>query len=277
MYSRTGKRKRQTVVLLMVLAALLAAVYYRFGDTVIDQSQRLVLAITSPIQKSVDAAVRPVRRAADYAFEITRTSSDNRRLKAENLSLAREVRQLKKHEAENRRLKRLAGLRSRSEFETVAARVIARSPSSWQSIVTIDVGRAGGVGKRMAVITDKGLVGQVLKESSSAALVQLVNDQRSGVGVEFSRTGATGIVEGSVDGRLKLRFIPDDADVKVGDKLVTSGAGGVYPRGIPVGSVAGVSQTVYSLEKQIELKPAVNYGRLSEVLIVVDLPSMEGP
>jgi rod shape-determining protein MreC len=261
----------------MVLAALLAAGYYRYGEAVIDQSQRVVLAITAPIQKSVNAAARPVRGAVDYAFKLTRTAADNRRLKEENAALIRQVRELRKHEAENRRLKRLAGLRRASQFNTVAARVIARSPTSWQSIVTIDVGRSGGVGKRMAVVTDKGLVGQVLKESGSAALVQLVNDQRSGVGVEFSRTGATGIVEGSVDGKLKLRFVPDDTDVKVGDKLVTSGAGGVYPRGIPVGSVAGVSQTVYSLEKQIELKPAVNYGRLSEVLVVIDLPSMEGP
>jgi rod shape-determining protein MreC len=174
--------------------------------------------------------------------------------------------------AENKRLRSLAGFRDNFKLGTTAALVIGRSPTSWQSVATINLGSQDGIRARTAVVTDKGLVGQVVTLTKGTAIVQMVDDRRSGVAVELARTGATGIVEGRLNGTLQLRFIAGDADIKQGDLVVTSGTGGVYPRGIKVGVVKEISDTAYSLEREILLRPAVVYRKLSEVLVVTDRP-----
>ncbi|MDP1809387.1 MAG: rod shape-determining protein MreC [Actinomycetota bacterium] len=271
MYSRNSGRNRTILFVAIIVAALSVALVYS-GDRegVVSQSQHLLLAATAPLQKAVNVVISPFKRVSQYTLVIGNLTNENRRLKHDNIVLRQEVDHLKRYEAENRRLQRLAGFRRESQPKTVGARVISRSPTSWQSIVTIDVGSSAGVGENMAVITDKGLVGRTVRVAGSAALVQLLDDRRSGVGVEIARSGATGIIEGSMEGRLKLRFLAADADVKVGDKLLTSGVGGVYPRGIAVGAVAGIAKTAYSLEKNIDVRPAVDYARLSEVLVIND-------
>lgn len=271
MYSRNSGRNRTILFMAIIVAALLVALVYNGGrEGVISRSQHLLLAAAAPLQKAANAIISPFKRVSQYTLVIGDLTNENRRLKQDNITLRREVDQLRRYEAENRRLQRLAGFRRAFQPKTVGARVISRSPTSWQSIVTIDVGSSARVGENMAVITDKGLVGRTVRSAGSAALVQLLDDRRSGVGVEITRTGATGIIEGSMEGRLKLRFLAADADVKVGDKLLTSGVGGVYPKGVAVGTVAAITKTPYSLEKNIDVRPAVDYARLSEVLVIND-------
>ena len=247
---------------------MIALIYRGPREGIISRSQRLVLAATAPLQKVVNAAASPFRRVSQYTIVIGDLTAENQRLKRDNVKLHQEINRLERYAGENKRLLRLAGFRQESQPNTVGARVISRSPTSWQSIVTVDVGSRDGVTENMAVVTDKGLVGRTVRVSGSAALVQLLDDRRSGAGVEIARTGATGVAEGAMDGRLRLRFLAADADVKVGDKLLTSGVGGVYPRGLVVGSVAEIAKTAYSLEKTINARPAVDYARLSEVLVV---------
>lgn len=269
MYSHNSGRNRTIFFITIIAAALLAALVYRdASEGIISRSQHLLLSATAPLQKAAVAVIGPFKRVSQYTLVIGNLTNDNRRLKQDNIALRRQVEHLKRYEAENRRLQRLAGFRRESWPKTVGARVISRSPTSWQSIVTIDVGSGGRLAENLPVITDKGLVGQTVRTAGSVALVQLLDDRRSGVGVEIARTGATGIIEGSMEGRLKLRFLAADADVRKGDKLVTSGVGGVYLKGIAVGSVAGIARTAYSLEKEIDVRPAVDYARLSEVLVI---------
>lgn len=271
MYSRNSGRKRTILFVLFIAAALPTALVYRgTRDGLLSRSQSLLLAATAPFQKAANAVAGPFKRVSQYTLLIGSLTEENRHLKRDNLELRQKVDRLKQYEIENRRLQRLAGFRRASQPKTVGARVISRSPTSWQSIVTIDVGSNAGISAGMAVVTDKGLVGRTVRVVRSAALVQLIDDRRSGVGIEIARTGATGIIEGSMSGRLKLRFLAADADVKIGDKLLTSGVGGVYPRGIAVGTVAGIAKTAYSLEKNIDVSPAVDYARLSEILVVND-------
>jgi len=271
MYSRNSGRNRTILFVAFIAAALLTALVYRGArDGLLSRSQSLLLAATAPFQKAANAVTGPFKRVSQYTLLIGSLTEENRHLKRDNLALRQRVGRLKRYEIENRRLQRLAGFRRASQPKTVGARVISRSPTSWQSIVTIDVGSNAGISAGMAVVTDKGLVGRTVRVVRSAALVQLLDDRRSGVGVEIARTGAMGIIEGSMSGRLKLRFLAADADVKVGDKLLTSGVGGVYPKGIAVGTVADIAKTAYSLEKNIDVSPAVDYARLSEILVVND-------
>ncbi len=270
MHSRTSNRGRALLVFLIVLAAFIITLFYGGGGGIIDGAQRIALAVAAPAQRAVAAVVDPFAQVSRYSVRLSSVTTDNRDLRAENSDLKKELKLLARHASENRRLRLLAGFRDDFSLETAAAVILSRSPTSWQSIATIDAGSRDGIKKRRSVVTDKGLVGQVVGVTGGTAVVQMVDDRRSGVAVEVSRTGATGIVEGRLNGSLRLRFIADDADIKKGDRVVTSGVGGVHPRGIVVGTVEHIDETAYSLEKEIRLKAAVDYRRLSEVLVIME-------
>ncbi len=274
MYTRNSGRNRAAAIFIIIFSGAVMAFAYRgSAGGLAEAGQRLVLSGVAPLQRAVNAVISPFRRISQYTIVIGDLTADNRRLKKENMRLRQEVEDLKKYAGENKRLQRLAGFRQKSAPKAVGALVISRSPTSWQSVVTIDAGAADGVREKAAVVTDKGVVGRTVRVSRSAALVQLLDDRRSGIGVEIVRTGATAIAEGAMDGRLRLRFLPADASVKIGDKLVTSGVGGVYPRGLAIGSVSAIEKTAYSLEKTIAVRPYVDYSALSEVLILKDMPA----
>lgn len=274
--SRTNGPNRLVVVGLVVLALMIIASYYRgTGKNLIERSQRAVLTVVAPIQTTVNNIVRPFKRASQYTLAVGSATRDNGDLKRENLRLREQVKRFKRYEGENKRLRVLAGFRRESAFKTVAAHVISRSPTSWQSLITIDAGENQRLKTGMPVVTEKGLVGRTVQVSPRAAVIQLLDDRRSGVGIEIVRTAATAIAEGEMDGSMRLRFMADDSDVKQGDKLVTSGVGGLYPRGVPVGTVGKVKTSVYTIEKMIDIEPAVDFARLSDVLIIVNAPAIE--
>lgn len=270
MYSRTSTRSRGLLVFLIVIAALVITLFYRGGAGFIDGVQSVALTVAAPAQRAVAAITEPFTQVSNYSVRLSSVTIENRDLKEENSDLKKEVERLARHASENKRLRLLAGFREDFSLKTGAATILSRSPTSWQSIATIDAGSRDGIRKRRSVVTNKGLVGQVVGVTAGTAVIQMVDDRRSGVAVEVSRTGATGIVEGRLNGVVRLRFIADDADIKKGDKIVTSGVGGVHPRGIKVGTVAHIDETAYSLEKEIRLKPAVDYRRLSEVLVIME-------
>ncbi len=272
MYSRTSNRSRSILVFLLVLAALIITLYYRGSGGVISRAQGLALTVVAPAQSAVAAIGTPFRRISQYSLRLSEVTRENQRLQRENIELNANIGRLRQVSAENERLRSLAGFRDDFKLRTTAALVIGRSPTSWQSVATISLGSQDGIKERASVVTDRGLVGQVVTLTKGTAIVQMIDDRRSGVAVEVVRTGATGIVEGRLNGTLRLRFIAGDADIKQGDLVVTSGTGGVYPRGIKVGRVNEISDTAYSLEKEILLRPAVVYRKLSEVLVVTDRP-----
>ncbi len=249
---------------------MIASAYYGGGKDVIAVAQSGALSVVSPIQKALDVAVSPLAGISNYTIRLSSASSKNRRLKAENSSLKKRLAELKQYQSENIELRSLAGFREDTELKTVAARIISRSPTNWQSFATIGIGRADGVKEKQPVITESGIVGQVAEVSGRAAIVQLLDDRRSGVAVEIARTGATGVVSGLMHNRLRLRFIQGTEDIKVGDALMTSGSGGVYPRGLAVGTVSQVDKTPYSLEPRVKVKPSVRYAQLTSVLVILE-------
>ncbi len=270
MYSRTSNRSRALLVFLIILAALIVTLFYGGGAGFIDGAQSIALAVVAPAQRGVAAVTDPFSQVSHYSVRLSTVTKENRDLNEENSDLKKEVERLAGYASENRRLRSLAGFRTDFSLKTAAATILSRSPTSWQSIATIDAGSRDGIKRRRSIVTDKGLVGQVVAVTAGTAVIQMVDDRRSGVAVEVSRTGATGIVEGRLNGLLRLRFIADDADIKKGDRVVTSGVGGVHPRGIKVGTVERIEETAYSLEKVIRLRPAVDYRRLSEVLVIME-------
>lgn len=172
-------------------------------------------------------------------------------------------------EDENARLKDLLKFKEDSPAKYTAAEVVERNPNKWFSTISISVGKSDGVKVDDPVVSRNGLVGRVLTVQDHTSTVLLLADPESGVGaiVEGSRDYGVAL-GGSGSGELTLRFFSKDADVKVGDRIVTSGMGSKFPAGIPIGEVTAVRVPKSGLIKEAVVKPAADLDHLEEVMVV---------
>ena len=171
-------------------------------------------------------------------------------------------------ELENARLKELLSLKTKSAFKVISARVIARSPDSWSSAVTIDKGKDSGIRVGMGVITYLGLAGRVVEVSASTSKILLINDPSLGVSAIVERSRQEGLVSGTLGVNLIMRYFPEGSDIKIDDNIVTSGLNEVYPKAIIIGRVIDIGKEFSGLRSYAIIKPAVNLASLEEVLIV---------
>jgi rod shape-determining protein MreC len=167
-----------------------------------------------------------------------------------------------------RGLQQLLDLRDRSKLKTMAAEIIASSASPDFQTLTLDKGRNYGLRTDMAVIANDGVVGRIVVPSGRAAKVQLLIDRNAAAGALVERSRAQGVAKGTGDSRLLLEFVSETADVAVGDLVVTSGIEGIFPKGFTIGRVDVVEKTGPAY-KRITVKPAVDFSRLEEVLVVL--------
>jgi rod shape-determining protein MreC len=230
---------------------------------------QIILSWLVPVQVGMS-------RAADTAVgwwhalnEIGQLRSENARLRAEVERLTREAANLQEASAEAARLRRLVNFRAEAGLTTIAARVALRDPSRWYTTITIDRGAGDGVRLQDAVVTADGLVGRVMEVYPTASRVLLISDARSAVGVLVQTTRDAGVVEGQGQGMLRLRYVSRESPLQPGDALVTSGMGGVFPRGLRVGTVREVSRPAGALFQEAVVEPAATLARLEEVLVIL--------
>jgi rod shape-determining protein MreC len=170
---------------------------------------------------------------------------------------------------ENIRLKSLLSLRKNSPYKVVAAEVIASSPDSWSSIITINKGKNYGIKRNMTVITYLGLAGRVIETTDSTSKVMLINDPDLSVSCLSQRSRQEGLVSGTLGSFLMMRYLPKEADIEAGDIIITSGLTDLYPKGLLVGTVIEVGEELSGLARYAVVKPAVNLYKIEEVLIIV--------
>lgn len=194
---------------------------------------------------------------------------DNADLRAENERLRVQALAVEETRQENSRLRRLLDLRELLPMATLAGEVIARDGGGWVRALTVNRGRADGIARLTPVVVPEGLVGRVIRVGAVASVVQLLNDPVSSVGALVQRTRTEGLVEGDAGGHLRLKFMArDGGGVAPGDVIVTSGAGEVFPRGVPIGRVISVEDRGSALFHFATVEPVVDLARLHEVLLV---------
>lgn len=228
----------------------------------------VVLWILRPLQSVSQGTVNWIKNFRQNYDTLSGFKTENERLRRRIETLEAEKQQLLETEATNLRLRQLLEFRAQVPGTAITASIIANSATSWFQSSLVNKGSADGVRKGMAVLNPQGVVGQVVAVTGRTAKVLLLTDANSGVDVLIQRTRARGIVSGSLDNGTVLKYVKRSEDVQPGDRLVTSGMDGVFPKGMMVGAVIKVQKQNLGLFQSIEVLPAVRFDRLEEVLVV---------
>ena len=226
--------------------------------------------VTTPVQTVL-------ARVNRTAFGLWSTYLDWKNVRAENLRLREEVQRLRiaglrvdDVVTENGRLRRLLALQEQLPITTLSGEIIAREWGGWVRSLTVNRGRSDNIARLAAVIVPEGLVGRVVDVRPGSAIVQVLTDPASTIGGHVVRTRTPGIVEGDPRGTIRFKYLArEGAGIQVDDVIVTSGVGGLFPRGIPVGRVRAIDDRGSALFHYALLSPTVDFARLEEVLLLV--------
>ena len=266
-------RRSRLLLAGLVLAHLAAISHQVDGGGGLSLLQRGLLATLSPLQRGVGAVVGGVAEAwRGWAFH-RETYLENRRLEARVRQLETELQARSSRAQEAERLRDLLALRKAMPLETLAAQVVGRDGVPWFRTLTIDKGESDGVALDDPVVSPTGVVGRVFAVGPRAARVQVLLDRDGGAGVLVERSRVPGVVSGQVSGPesgaedLVLNYVPERADVVVGDVVVTSGLDQIYPKGLVVGRVRFVGKGA-GLFRDIRVEPSARFDRIEEVLVV---------
>jgi len=214
------------------------------------------------------------------AFYFRKLQEENERLQGELTAQENYRNQIFELQKENYRLREMLDFQDRSSYELLPAEVIARDPSNWFETITINRGSAQGVRVGMAVITSQGLAGSVLKVSKSSSRILLLTDSRRAVSAMVMRSrepGSVGIIEGfsQETAALQMSNLPPEANIQPGDAVITSGLGGIFPKGLFIGTVRETGLDQHGLLRQALILPAVNFDRLEEIFVVITYPEAD--
>jgi rod shape-determining protein MreC len=230
----------------------------------------LMLGALGPAQTVLSRGADAVSRTWRLYAEIGQLRLENRRLREDVERLSSEVGRLREQAQATQRLERLLEFRRQSPGRVIGARIIGRDSTRWFDVIVVDRGAQDGIRRNAPVVAAEGLVGRVLTVTPTTAQVLLVTDPRSAVGVLLQRSRDAGVVEGQGDGSLHLKYVARSHEIAQGEVLVTSGLGGVFPRGLPVGAVTRVIREQGGLYQEATVRPVANLSQLEEVLILVD-------
>lgn len=217
----------------------------------------------------------PSRYVYDFLHglaEYNRLRTENKRLRFEVAQLRRDLNRYREESLENVRLRSLLRMKNAVPGEFIVARVVGYDVSSWRACITVDRGLKDGIRPDSVVLAGGGVAGRILNSTIHYSRVMLVTDRNSRIPVLVQRSRVMGILEGAGHGLCTLSYVEKDADVIQGDKVVTSGMGGYFPKGLLVGTVVKVEENPRDnvMFQSIEVRPIVELKRLEELLIRLD-------
>lgn len=227
-----------------------------------------VLSITHPLQQVVTWTMRSLKDVWGNYVYLLNVQRDNQRLHEEIKWLRQENHRYLEAYLQYQRLQRLLNFREQTPLDVVAAEVVGRNSSSWTEIIFINRGTRDRVAKGFPVVTYDGLVGQVIHAAPALSQVMLMTDFRSGIDALVQRTRASGVVAGRGRDLAELKFLPVGTDLQPGDRLISSGMGGVFPKGLIIGVVKDIHRNGRQTQK-VAIQPSVDFSHLEEVLVLV--------
>lgn len=233
-------------------------------------AEQLVVEITAPIQRIIKKTIEVVENLWVNYFHLVDVRRKNVILGKEIDALRMENSRYRELLSTHERLQKLLRFRQTINRQALAAQVIGLDPTGWFKSIIIDKGKIDGVKLNMPVVNASGVVGRIVSVSPNYAKVLLIIDQNSAVDCLVQRSRDRGMVKGLSEERCNFAYVVTSSDVSKEDIVVTSGLGGVFPKGLPVGRVLSVRERSGELFKDIEIKPAVDFSKLEEVLVILE-------
>jgi len=265
----TGGR---ALIILVVLSLSLFTMSVRSGDTGVLGAVRSGFSfVTTPFRIVGSAVTAPIYGLGNIFANLTADQATLSELREENDALRQRNVELEEQALLADRLTELMEIQSTYNLQSVSARVISGSTDSWTSTITIDKGSAAGLAVGMPVMDGSGVIGQISSVSPNSAVVRLIFDEGSSVPVMIQSNRAQGMLNGSAGGGLSLDLVRSDLTVEIDDIVVTSGLGGVYPKGLPVGRVSVVGRNPGALYLDISVEAYSHVQSLEEVLVITSL------
>lgn len=261
-------QKRLFVLLILFLCALLLYSYNLRTKPDTNLFERSILVLTEPLSQSVSVATRgAISMWQDYLNLVG--------VKQKNESLRQELRRLERIQihnaelsAENNRLKKLLEFRETVEGQAIPAQVISADAMNWFRTITINKGTTSGISENMPVVAASGVVGRTIKCAANSSRVLLITDASSAVAA-LTQDSRTRTVARGTGSEITCEYAARLDETGIGDHLITSGTGGVFPKGIPIGTINTINTPEYGLFQTIRAKPAVDFSRLEEVLVII--------
>ncbi len=233
--------------------------------------ENAVSAVVMPVQNGLTYLKNKVTGNHTFFEDVSKLQQENEELKNKNAELEKSLREFEIVKNENATLKEYLNLSEQyGNYETKAAYIINKDFSNYSNIFVINVGKKDGIEPNMTVISEKGLVGYIISTTDNTSKVQTIIDTASTVSALLSSSKDSLICKGTLEesGVLKASYIPTTATLVQGDKIETSGMGGIYPKGIYIGTIKKVVATNNIADRYAIIEPAVDFDKVDTVLVI---------
>ncbi|MDD2672108.1 MAG: rod shape-determining protein MreC [Syntrophales bacterium] len=231
--------------------------------------RKLVMEVAAPIESLITGTFEGIRGVWKRYIFLVGVEDENRSLKKKVDSLTNEIIRYREAYLESTRLKEHLSLRESQRMPMVSARVVGKENSSIFKTILINKGTADGMKAGLAVISVEGVVGRIVESSWNVSRVLLAIDYNSNIDAMIQGTRSQGILQGGGAMGCNLKYVERSEEVKVGDAVLTSGMGGIFPKGLLIGTVVSVDRKDSGLFQKIEVMPAVYFSRLEEVSVIL--------
>jgi rod shape-determining protein MreC len=270
-----GRLRYPLTYMALAVACILSIVSGKWPSE-LNPGSKLLLEVASPLQKMISLPIHQLRGWWDNYVALVQVREEYDVVAAENARLRQEVVQYREAVVASERFARFGDLKARRDVPMVPANVAAQDLSPWFRSITIDQGAGAGVKPGMAVITDRGVVGVVAGVTPNFSRVLLISDAQSRVDSFSQRTRVRGTVRGAPDGSCAVDYVLREDDLRVGDLMLTTGRGGLYPKGLVIGKVSKLDKTGAGLFQNVEVEPVVDFRQLEEVFVILDRREIPG-
>jgi len=263
--------RRYQFLLLAIILLLATVILYSYNlrqKSATTFFERAVLTFAAPFQSGIDGMADSVSDVWGNYLWLVDAQQQNLALEQENLELRSKLQQTQEISLQNERLRKLLAFVDELDRPALPAQVIGEDASNWARTIVIDKGTLAGLSNGLPVVAAQGVVGRIIKVAPNSSRVLLITDASSAVATLIQRTRTRGVARGRGE-NLSIEYALRDADIQAGDLLVTSGMGGVFPKGLTVGLVDSVEKNQYGLFQQVRATTTIDFSHLEEVMVIV--------
>jgi len=268
------KNKKSGIVgIIITIIILILIVIFSNGEQNSNFLQNAANNLIMPIQNGLTFLKNKLNGNNAFFSDLDYLKDENKKLKEKNNELEQLLRELENIKTENQTLKEYMNLAEKyKEYKTIPGYVINKDISNYSKTMIINLGKKDGIEVNMTVIGNEGLVGHIVSVTDSTAKVQTIIDTASSVSCSMSTTKDSIVCKGTLDEKsaLKAMYIPTDANIIQGDSIETSGIGGIYPKGIHIGTVKKVTNTQNMTDRYALIETAINFDKIDTVLVIAN-------